>query len=294
MNAKGVLPDPPSFSDEEMRHYRATGNYKVVLFEWYKFAGSLASIVAHIQPTSPAFSPIPAGHYHILMGLLNRCARLMLSNIALSHQGKFGETTAIIDRCIFESAIKLIWLGDNNSEEEFTRYLADGLRTEVDFKAYIETNIAANGGVALPAEQRMLSSIARHIAASRLTEADIISTKKLRDIASMLDGLGADRIFYITGQKIGSHHVHGTWSSLYMHYLQCDDLQQPFIFSPRGHDCDTYLFQYAFIPKVVLRAMRAYVRHMLADDEAKVLCTIFKSTEEEIVRLYAEAEPDGI
>src|SRR6266480_119580 len=67
-------------------------------------------VAAHIQRSTLAFRHIPSQHYHVLVGLLNRCARLMLSNIALSHEGKFGETTAIIDRCIFETAVKLTWL----------------------------------------------------------------------------------------------------------------------------------------------------------------------------------------
>jgi hypothetical protein len=107
---KKLLPDLPVFTDEQIRQCRETGDFRPVLFEWYKFVGSLAILLAHIQRQSLAFRPIPAGHYHVLIGLLHRCARLILSNVVLSHQGRFGETTAIIDRCIFESAVKLLWL----------------------------------------------------------------------------------------------------------------------------------------------------------------------------------------
>jgi hypothetical protein len=103
-----VIPDPPSFSDEDIRHCRETGDYKPILFEWYKFVASLGFVLVNIVPTCPEFRSIPAQHYHVLMGLLNRCTRLMLSNVALSHEGKFGENTAIVDRCVFESAIKII------------------------------------------------------------------------------------------------------------------------------------------------------------------------------------------
>jgi hypothetical protein len=101
-----LVPDPPAFTDDEIRHCRETGDFRPILFEWYKFVGCLAILLAHIQRGSLAFRPITAGHYHVLIGLLHRCARLMLSNVALSHEGRFGETTAIVDRCIFESAIK--------------------------------------------------------------------------------------------------------------------------------------------------------------------------------------------
>jgi DNA invertase Pin-like site-specific DNA recombinase len=165
---------------------RDTGDYKPVLFEWYKFVGSLCFCVVHLRPDSPAYQDIPRQNYYVLVGLLNRCARLMLSNVALSHEGKFGETTAIVDRCIFESSVKIIWLchSTSNSDEEFTRYLADGLKTELEFKARIEADIAANGGTIMPIQERMLRSIDNHIAASGLTPDGIRSAKKQRDLAA--------------------------------------------------------------------------------------------------------------
>ncbi len=151
------LPHPPSFTGKEMRHCKETGDYRPILFEWYKFVSSLNLVVAHIQRETPAFKTVPDQHFHILVGLLNRCARLMLSNVALSHEGKFGETTAIVDRCIFESGVKIIWLCTGSSQEKFTRYLADGLKTELEFKAKIDSNIAVRHGEVLRIETRMLT-----------------------------------------------------------------------------------------------------------------------------------------
>jgi hypothetical protein len=56
----------------------------------------------------------------------------------------------------------------------------------------------------------MLESIDRYIAASGLSPDEIRSAKQQRDLATMMDGLCFDRLLYITGQKIGSHHIHGT------------------------------------------------------------------------------------
>ena len=165
-DAKSVLLDSPTFSDEQMQRCRDTGDYKPVLFEWYKFVGSLLQFRGVHPPRLPGLSSHPPQHYYVLVGLLNRCARLMLSNVALSHKGKFGETTVIVDRCIFETAVKIIWLSHNGSQEEFTRYLADGLRTELEFRDRIEADIAEDGGTASRLQARMLKSIDRHIAAS--------------------------------------------------------------------------------------------------------------------------------
>jgi hypothetical protein len=283
-----LLPDPPSFSEEEMKRCSETGDYTPALFEWYKFVASLAFVVTHILRTSPAYRTIPDRHYHVAAGLMNRCARLMLSNVALSHEGKFGETTSIVDRCIFESAIKIAWLCENPSDDSFVRYLADGLKTELEFRAEIKANIAGRGTTALPIETRMLRSIANHIAASGLSDAEITSTKKLPDLASQMAAVGQTRLHYVIAQRIGSHHVHGTWPSLLFHYLE-EQSGDPITFVPRGHDCKTHINQYMYISIVVLRALRAYVNYALHVGEADALVGLFASTEDELMRVYTEA-----
>ena len=165
------VPDPPKISDEQMEKCRESGDYMPVLFEWYKFAAHLCIFFAMIESESPAVRDIPRIQYAVLTGLLNRCARLMLSNIALSHNGRFGETTTLLDRCIFESSLKVEWLCHKGTEDSFKRYLADGLKTEIELTAEIENNIAAReGNQVLNIEERMLNSIRRHIALAGLTE----------------------------------------------------------------------------------------------------------------------------
>jgi hypothetical protein len=200
-DGESLIPKPPTFSEEEMRTCREAGDYMPILFEWYRYVGLLCIFFISIRPDSPAYNAVPPQHYYVLIGLLNRCARLMLSNLALSHEGNFGETTVIVDRCIFESAVKIIWLSYKASQDEFKRYLADGLKTELEFRARIELDIANDGGNILPIQTRMLKSIDRHIAASGLTPDEIKATKKQRDMAAIIDALGFDRLIYITAQK---------------------------------------------------------------------------------------------
>jgi hypothetical protein len=45
MDEENIIPDPPSFSEDDMRRCRETGDYKPILFEWYKFVGSLGFVV---------------------------------------------------------------------------------------------------------------------------------------------------------------------------------------------------------------------------------------------------------
>ena len=212
-------------------------------------------------------SSVPDRNYYVLIGLLNRCFRLMLANIALSHEGRFGETTSIIDRSIVESALTISWLSENPSDKEFSRYLAAGLKTEIEFKSMIKQNVQENAGVPTTLETRMLASIESHIRLSRLTETEIAATKKFRNIASLVSGLGLQRLFYVTAQRMGSHHVHGTWPSLLFHYLETSP-DAPARLVPRDHDCSAHINQYMFIPMVAPRAMSDFVSYFLDEDSS--------------------------
>jgi len=280
------FPNPPQISSQELELCRQSGDYCPILFEWYKYVGLVANFFASIRLDSPAIRPIPDRQYNVLIGLLNRCSRLMLSNVALSHEGLFGETTAIIDRCIFESAIKLQWLCKTRSDAGFSRFIADGLKTELEFKDSIEKFIKERNGESLHIEKRMLESIGRAIAESGFTEAQIRATPKLSNLADLIRDLGEHRIVYVVGQKIGSHHVHGTWPSLRMHYLVERDEG---LLGPRDHDCQTHVNQYVFIPRIVLDALIAFADYICCDagdsDSMKNVVTLVGA---EIDRLNSE------
>ena len=98
------IPEPPEFTEEELAKAKETGRYHLIFFEWYKFVAQISSLLACIESRSEVFRDVPKLHHQVLMGLMNRCARLMLANIALSHGGKFGESTAIIERSVLESS----------------------------------------------------------------------------------------------------------------------------------------------------------------------------------------------
>lgn len=279
------VPLPPEITKDQLTKCRETGDYSPILFEWYKYVGILCNFYASIHPDSPCVRKLPSLHYAVLVGLLNRCSRLMLANVALSHEGRFGETTAILDRCIFESAIKTIWICTSHDEESFVRFIADGLKTEIEFKEKIDQIISERGGGQLIIEARMLKSINRYIAHSGLSEQEIVESKKLPDLASIIDSIGGNRLLYIVGQKLGSHHVHGTWISLRHHYLK----EHNGLMVPRDHDCETHVNQYAFIPLFVIYAVRAFIRYICCEsDDAKGLSLLLHAVEDKIMELYSE------
>ena len=285
-----MLPDPPAITENDLKQCRESGDFCPILFVWYKFVGALCVTFACLRRESPALREVPEVEYSILIGILNRCARLMFSNIALSHEGKFGETTSIIDRCIFESCVILTWLCRTHESDRFTRYIANGLRTELELEDQILGNVAAREGVSLAIEERMLESVNRCIRDSGLTKLDIANTKKMPDMASMISATGKSRLMYTVGQRIGSHHVHGTWVSLKMHYLQEDENG---VLGPRDHDCPTHVNQYVYIPVVVLDAMSAFVEYVFPQGDGRDgMLRLFESTENEIFKINQEVIGD--
>lgn len=168
------------------------------------------------------------------------------------------------------------------------------MKTELEFKQIIENNISKRGE-AVPLEQRMLKSITNHIKESGLSIEQIKSAKKLPNLDTIADSIGFDRLFYFVTQKMGSHHVHGTWPSLLIHYLRENDVEARYKFGPRDHDCSTHINQFMLVPRIVLDALRTYVRFFLNQPEAEALVAVFDSVELEIIRIYEKAceNPDG-
>lgn len=286
MTEQMQVPESPAITDEQMEKCRASGDFMPVLFEWYKFVGHLCIFSALINSESPAVRGLPPVQYAVLIGLLNRCARLMLANIALSHNGCFGETTAILDRCIFESCLKVQWLCHKSTDDAFKRFLADGLKTEVELAAEIRSNISGRETKeVLVIEGRMLKSIRRHIELAGLTEQEISGTKKLPNTAAMISDIGHPRLMYVVGQRLGSHHVHGTWPSLLTHYLEEENGSLVL----RDHDCDTHPNQFVVIPLLVLSAMTAFISFIFASGEdIDPMKGLFESVEEEILKINSE------
>lgn len=283
-NASDFLPDPPTFPDDLLERCKRARDFRPILFEWYKYVGELSIRVACLAPDSPAFRPIPTVYYAVLVGLLNRCSRLMLSNMRLSSTKRYGETTQLLDRSIAESAIKVRWLCHKDSSDSFTRYLADGLKKDLQLKRHIEENIDDQEGVALVIERRMLSSIQNCIALSGLSEQEVNDAKKLPDLAAMCRDLDFEDLFYTAIQRMGSHSIHGTWSDLIFNYLRYEDGKG---FRPRDHNVDTQDVQYVIVPLLVLAAMKAFLNYIAADPSqvVKDFVSVLEGVENEIIEL---------
>lgn len=264
---------PPNPTSAEWGEFERSG-FEPLFFEWYKSVISVLNLISGIQPDSPAFQCADPRHYYVLAGLMHRCVRLMTSNIALSHGGKFGETAAIVDRCLSESAIRIQWLCAERSNERIIQFLTDSLRPELEFEALINENIRLRDGNAHPIETRMLNSIEKHFEAADVSRSQIQSSKRLPDHATMLKSLGRERLVYVVMQRMGSHHIHGTWPSLLSHYLAPIDQFPGYEFGPAHRSPQMHINQYVFSALVGLEAAIAYVRFFIPSEDSDRLETL--------------------
>ena len=251
----------PTFPDDLVEQCQQSGAFRPILFDWNKSVRIFCNQISCISPDSPAFRKIPSVHFAVLIGLLNRCSRLMLANTRLSSTSKYGETTRLLDRSISESAIKVQWLCRKNNSDRFVRYLADGLKKDLIFKKQIEQNINSRNGSVLVIEQRMLDSIQNCLNLSGLSEEDVNNAQNLHDFASMCKDLKYGDVLYTSIQRMGSHAVHGTWSDLVFNYLKYDEER----FYPRDHEINTQDAQYIIVIHLVIDAIEAFLRYAILD-----------------------------
>lgn len=263
------LPLPPSKISQLFEESKKTNEYDKLFYEWYRSVGMLVQFICSLDPTSPTFKEYEKFESAVFIGLLNRCLRLMLSNMKLSENGKFGETTIIIDRCILESCVKLIWLCKADTKNRIKQFITQGLKTELQLKKDIESNIKKNNGKIAPIEQRMLTSIENYIKRSELTEDEINSVKKMPDFYSILDDIGGSQLDYTVLMKLGSHGVHGTWPNLLKFFINLDTNEVV----PRAFEALTHLNQYVIVCLHILIACKAYLQYVIEDGELKkALC----------------------
>jgi hypothetical protein len=289
LDAKDLLPEVPIITEEQLETARKTGRYEAVAFEEYKFVAQIVALLARISNKSKDFKKISTQEYHVLMGLMNRCGRLMLGTMELSHKGKFAETTAIIFRCISETGIKIIWLCTDPSLGKFAVYVNDGLKPEIELKDIIESKVKASGDKISIIEDRMLKSIERNIKYAETTEHAIRSSGRMPNMAYLTNLVGFDRTMYVTFQRLGSHNVHGTWHSLFTYYLEeaGDELV------PRGNDSSTHANEYLGTAFIMARAIRAYSEFSLGPTTAKIFIAFAETIEREVLNIFNDMAQNG-
>lgn len=222
-DADRLLPPVPEFSPELVAECQRERDALPMIFEWYKRVAVIATTCASVLHETPGAREQSIRDYRIVTALLLRCGRLMRSILELARHHRFGESIPVLTRSLCESAIKAAWLSTERSDDAFRRYIADGLKAELELKGDIEKNIAARG-YPLVIETRMLASIASCFGPSGVSEQDVRTIRRLPDMATMYEKvIGEARGIYLVVHKFGSHATHGTWVDLLHRHLMMNE-----------------------------------------------------------------------
>ena len=254
----------PTFEPDLVEECRRSGKVMPIIFEWYKYVGRITIDTANIIPDQPACRSVPPVQFAVLIGLLNRIFRLQLATLRLGHDRKHGESVRILGRCIDETAVKVRWLCEAELSDRFERYLAEGLRRDLESKDRIECNIERRDGEILEIERRMLASIDRCVTASGLTEEQVRGACHLPNLWSIYADLGYEPFVYLATQALGAHAVHGTWTDLMFHYLEPDETEG---LTLQDHPSRPNEEQFVMSSSLILDALSSFVTYIM-DTEA--------------------------
>ena len=185
-----------------------------------------------------------------------------------------------------ESAIIVQWLCKKDSDGRFRQYLAGGVNKDVILKDQIQRNISARDGDTLVIENRMLSSIQRCIDSTGLSESEIRQTKSLPDLLTIFRDIGLSDEAYTGIQRMGSHEVHGTWTSLIHSYLRLDEHGE---YHPRDHDVPPDENQFMLIPALILQTLEVFFEHIVPNPtDREPIASILAENRAEMAKLTNE------
>lgn len=253
----------PIISEETVDKCRRQGDFRNILFEYYRFVGQLAVVCSCILFESPAWKQERSRKtWEVCAASFSRIKNLVSANLEFFQDDRYIEATQILDRCIFETAAKICWISQDASEVRLRRFLEGSLRPDREHKATIEANIAERGGPPLKIEDRMLTRMQRSEQLSGIGDIPTNDLRRMPDLSVILSEIGHSRSVYVAVGKVGSHAIHGNWQHLLSRNLlekegRLDLLHRPGVSDPAQH---------SLISLFVLEACSAYVGNCFIDD----------------------------
>ena len=103
-----LLPDPPKIEKVDLDACRSTGDFRPILFEYYRNIAILVAICGNIKKSSPDWLGRSREYYVVQVGLLNRMQRILAGHLEFFQDGRYGDLTLILDRCLLETAVKAL------------------------------------------------------------------------------------------------------------------------------------------------------------------------------------------
>lgn len=189
-------------------------------FELLKEAAVFGAVVASLRLQGEPLTRNRA----IATGNLIRIVRLDRSMVAQVADGHGGDQQLALSRQLLDSAATLAYLLENDEEhgDRFDSYVFDSLIAEREFLKDVRDQVAKRDGTRLPIEDRIENSIRDTLLAAGLDESDIPSRRSngWPSAETRMKLLGP--VAY-SGYRTSSGAVHGSFTDLYLHYLDFDE-----------------------------------------------------------------------
>jgi hypothetical protein len=201
--------------------FTSENQFNALTIELLKEVGSFVCVAACILPADTKVwsrdQAIYGGHLVRLFKLISA----LLDQICQNRR----ETTFIFSRLAFETIVNLAYFIDNGSSELSEQYIRYSLRQEKRLHNRIMANIEARGGIRLPIEDRMLSSISAAAIKSGLSIADLSPDEPKswgeRSLYQRAKAVGFEGM-YLAAFGGGSQNVHGNWMDMLEYHLDED------------------------------------------------------------------------
>ena len=216
-----VAGSPVEVSAELLKECRASRQFGPLAFELYKEGGKLISLICTLRSGDELDRHGLDRNHAICSGLLVRISKLMISVVKLTADIEHGETVKILNRCIVESSVNLLYLLLKVDEDAvFDSFVLSSLQAEAKLYDFIQENIGNRGGKQLAIESWMISSIRDTLHRSG-TNLDSARQRKGSWGGSFRDKLAALEMEdgYPALQMVPSHAVHGDWVDLLKEHL---------------------------------------------------------------------------
>lgn len=281
------LPARPEFPREMLDYVRERKDPRPILFEWYRYAGILSHLLSGILYESPAYNAGSKEMWATISACWLRISRLISTNLELFQNEVYIESTYIIDRCLLETACRIIWLSNDKSENEdrHRRFVEGSIQIDREYKKIVEENIANRSGIQYPIEARILDRIAEFEAKAGTAEVPDSELQRLPNLWRLMEQIGFDRLEYSAIGKLGSQAVHGSWQHLFERFMRLSGDEYEIHFN----EVESNPSQYFVAIVLIFRAVKDYSERFFSEEDYQDISTTLAEFENEISKVYYDA-----
>ena len=280
---EGLIGSPLEVTEDLLKECQECGQFGAVIYELYKEAGRLVllSSAAYMKYNEDTLKF--ERNQAICAGLLVRMSKLMLSVVKLSADIEHGETVEVLNRCILESAVNLMYLLDKDDDRVYHKFVRNCLVAERELYYIIQGNVEARGGEILGIEQSMLRSINDTLDQSGVTveEVDPKAGSWGGSLKDRLTAIGMDPLTYTIIGRMPSHAIHGDWVDLFLNHL----LPKEDGFEPNWDHLSTDGKLLAPIAVLAARAAQKYLTKYFEQPESGLLYQRLECVQEKLMQV---------